>query len=133
MLLSYKPEAFSQCRDTHPPIYIHLHKTEVAVKFLKKKFRNCLENGPKSCIFFHAASDANLHMPTKKLYTLVYSEILPLHYFELGLLFYGRFHHAKLLPRVLGVKLGPHTCGKYISHWAASSALGSYILKDCFL
>lgn len=28
---------------------------------------------------------------------------------------------------------GPHTCGKYVSHWAASSALGSHILKDCFL
>lgn len=94
----YEPEAFSQCRNTHPLIYSDLHKTEVAVKFLKKQtnkknFETVWKMDLK-VVFFVATPEANLHMPTKKLYTVVYSEILPLHYFEMGLLFYRRFHHA---------------------------------------
>lgn len=43
-----------------------------------------------------ATSDTILHILTKKLYTVVYSEILPLGYLMMGMLFFMGLHHARL-------------------------------------
>lgn len=112
--------------------YLISAKIKVALGSLKNKFRICLKNGPKH-YFLIATSDPLLHILTKKLYTVMYSEVLPLCSLMVGVLFLMALHHGRLFHGCWGSASGLTLEWQVLCHLIISTARWSHISKDHLL